>query len=309
MKNLKIIFALFLGLLLAHPVIAQVDSSYIESIAAEIAGAELTLLKIQENNYYIISSEMGGNIAVYVGEEGICLVDNQWAVLVPRIKEMLMSISQKPVNRIINTHYHFDHTDGNKIFGNDGVPVIAHINVLKRLSADQILSPPFHILQKAYPTEALPTTTFDNTRSIFYKQEVIELRHYANAHTDGDVVVHFKNADIYHTGDIFVTYGLPYIDEQSGGDIYAMIEAIEDLISVSGPETRFIPGHGPLCTLEDLKAYHKLLVSVRDQVAICVKEGLGVEDTLDRVEIDPDKEGISKEHSIRHVYRMVQKHN
>jgi len=308
MKNMKTICTLCLGLLVAQVVNAQVDSSYIESMASEIASAELTLLKIEEN-FYVISSEMGGNIGVYVDEEGICLVDNQWAVLAPGIKEILTSISQKPVNRIINTHFHFDHTDGNKAFRKDGVPVFAHTNVRLKLSADQILSPPFHILQKAYPAESLPTTTFDSTMSIFNKDEVIELRHYANAHTDGDIVVHFKNADIYHTGDIFVTYGLPYIDEQNGGDIYAMTQAIEHLISLSGPDTRFIPGHGPLCTLEDLKDYHKLLVSVRDQVIHCVNEGLGPEDTLGKVEIDPGKEGISKEHSIRHVYRMVQKHN
>ena len=308
MKNLKSILAFGFAVLFAQLLNGQVDSSYIESRQQEIANADLTLQKIQEN-YYIISSDMGGNIGVYVGEEGICLVDNQWAVLAPKIKEMMKTISHKPLIRIINTHYHFDHADGNKVFRLDGIPVIAHKNVQHRLSVDQVLSPPFHILQRAYSTEALPTMTFEKAMSISDNQEVIELRYYANAHTDGDVVVHFKNADIYHTGDIFVDYGLPYIDEQSGGDIYSMIEAIEHLISISGPETRFIPGHGPLSTLEDLKAYLELITSLRDQVVQCVSEGLTPEETLSKVEIDPEKEGISKEHSIRHVYRMVQKHN
>jgi len=308
MKHFKSISFLLLSLFLTHLVNGQVDSTYIESRASEIANTELSLLKIQEN-YYIISSEMGGNIGVYVNEEGICLVDNQWAVLASKTKELLATISRKPVNMIINTHFHFDHTDANKVFRIEGVPVIAHKHVLTRLAADQVLSPPFHILQKAYPAESLPSTTFDSTMSISYNKEVIRLRHYANAHTDGDIVVHFENADIYHTGDIFVTYGLPYIDEKNGGDIYAMIEAIEHLISMSDPETRFIPGHGPLCTLDDLVDYHKLLVSVRDQVAGYVKEGLSLEDIQGRVEIDPGKEGISIEHSIQHIYRMIQKHN
>jgi len=308
MKRRIHILALASCLLCAHLLNGQVDSSYIESMAEDIANAELSLKMIQEN-YYIISSDMGGNIGVYVGEEGISLVDNQWSANVPRIKEMLRTITEKPVTRVIDTHYHFDHTDGNKVLRKEGIPVIAHKNVLLRLSSDQILSPPFHILQKAHATESLPAMTFEKSMRIYDSQEVIELVHYANAHTDGDVVVHFKNADIYHCGDIFVTYGLPYIDEQSGGDIYAMIEVVDHLISVSGPKTKFIPGHGPLSTPEDLKAYRDLLVSVRDQVVRCVSEGLSPEETISKVEIDPENVGISKEHSISHMYRMVQKHN
>ena len=252
---------------------------------------------------------MGGNILVFVGNEGLSLVDSQWEILVPRILEMLTSISSKPVIRVINTHYHFDHTDGNKAFGNKGVQVFAHHNVLKRLSSDQILTPPFLILQQAYPGEALPSISFKHSLSIYDNQEEIELVHIPNAHTDGDILVHFKKANLYHTGDIFVTYGLPYIDESNGGDIYVLMEAIEHLISISGPDTRFVPGHGPLCTLADLKDYRDLLVSLKDQVLNCISEGLDMDETVNRVKVDPEKEGISKEYSIKHMYKMAQKHN
>jgi len=307
MKGLKSILVLSLGLFFGQLLYGQVDSTYLESIEEEIANAELTLINVKDN-FYLISSEMGGNILAFVGSEGLTLVDNQWAVLVLHIKELLTSISHLPVCRVIDTHYHFDHTDGNKVFRRDGVPVFAHQNTLNRLSTDQVISPPFHILQKAYSRESLPTITFKHSMTIYDSQEEIELIHVPNAHTDGDVVVHFKKADVYHTGDIFVTYGLPFIDENNGGDIYAMIEAIEHLISVSGPETMFIPGHGPLCTLEDVKEYRDLLVNVREQVLTCISEGLNMEETLPRVKVDPGKEGISKDHTIEHMYRMAQKH-
>ena len=307
MKGLKSILVLSLGLFFGQLLYGQVDSTYLESVEEEIANTELTLINVKDN-FYLISSEMGGNILAFVGSEGLTLVDNQWAVLVLRIKELLTSISHLPVCRVIDTHYHFDHTDGNKVFRRDGVPVFAHQNTLNRLSTDQVISPPFHILQKAYSRESLPTITFKHSMTIYDSQEEIELIHVPNAHTDGDVVVHFKKADVYHTGDIFVTYGLPFIDENNGGDIYAMIEAIEHLISVSGPETMFIPGHGPLCTLEDVKEYRDLLVNVREQVLTCISEGLNMEETLPRVKVDPGDEGISMDHSIKHMYRMAQKH-
>jgi len=307
MKNLKTILFLSLGLSFGQ-LTAQVDSTFLDAMKEQLAGVELVLTMV-EKDFFIISSESGGNILVFVGNDGLTLVDTQWGVLGPRISEILEHISEKPVIRVINTHYHFDHVDGNIFFGQDGVPIIAHHNIQKRMAADQVLTPPFLILQSAYPRESLPTVTFGHSMTLYDSGEVIELFHFPNAHTDGDVVVHFKNADLYHCGDIFVTYGLPYVDEDNGGDIFVLMEAIEHLISVSGPETRFVPGHGPLCTVEDLKDYRDLLVSVRDQVTSCIREGLDMDDTLSRIKVDAGKEGIGLELTVRHMYRMAQKHD
>lgn len=307
MKNLITTLVLSLGMVCGQLLTAQVDSSYFDSMKEQVSAAELELTKLDEN-FFIISSDAGGNILVFVGSDGLSLVDTQWEALGTGITEMLASISDKPVTRVINTHYHFDHVDGNIFFGKDGVQIIAHHKVLKRLSADQVISPPFHMLQPAYPRGALPTVTFGDNMNLYDGEEVIELIHFPDAHTDGDVVVHFKNKDLYHTGDIFVTYGLPYVDEYNGGDIYVLLEVIEHLISAAGPQTRFLPGHGPLCTVDDLSEYRDLLVSVINQARACIKEGLDVDDASSRIKVDTGKEGIGIEATAQHIYRMAQKH-
>ena len=133
--------------------------------------------------------------------------------------------------------------------------------------------------------------------------------HFKSAHTDGDVIIHFKKADIYHTGDIFVTYGLPFIDENNGGDIYGMIGAIDYLLSVSNAETKFIPGHGPVCSIKELSEYSKLLTSIKDQVANLIKKGVSIDKIINEVEIDEKIKGVDKKDFISHVYRMVLKRN
>ena len=307
MKNLITILVLSLGMWCGQLLTAQVDSSYLDAMKEQVSGAELVLTKVEEN-FFMISSDAGGNILVFVGSDGLSLVDTQWEALGTGITEMLASISEKPVIRVINTHYHFDHVDGNIFFGKEGVQIIAHHNVLKRMSDDQVITPPFHILQPAYPREALPTVSFGDNMSLYDGDEVIELIHFPDAHTDGDAVVHFKNTDLYHTGDIFVTYGLPYVDEYNGGDIYVLLEVIEYLISAAGPQTRFVPGHGPLCTVDDLREYRDLLVSVTDQATACIREGLDVDEAISRIRIDTGKEGIGIKATAQHIYHMAQKH-
>ncbi len=142
------------------------------------------------------------------------------------------------------------------------------------------------------------------------KEETIELVYFKNAHTDGDAIVHFKKADIYHTGDIFVTYGLPVIDEDTGGNIYAMIEAIDTLLAHADDKTRFIPGHGPLCSKKEVQAYRNLLASIRDQVVLSSRKEKALKEIIKetKAKLDPKIGGINQEKFIAQVYRMVKNH-
>ena len=136
----------------------QIKTNYIDSLGVSVADIKEELLKIKEDYYVIMPYGIAGNIGVYIGKENIILIDDQWSILSTRIKEILKTITDKPIKYIINTHFHFDHVDGNKSFGKENIPIISHKNVRKRLSKDQVLSS-FGI-QKAYPAEGLPTITF-----------------------------------------------------------------------------------------------------------------------------------------------------
>jgi len=299
-------FLLLSGFLfLVQGLSAQFDTLDFRTFDKEFKDMELELVPVKDR-YYMISSQNAGNIGVYLGEE-VFLVDAQFSAVVPRIRKMLKTLSDKQVGMVMNTHYHFDHVDGNRTFGKEGIPIVAHENVALRLGSPQQLSPPLPMLQPAYPEWAWPTLTFQDTMDLTDGKETIQLRHFI-AHTDGDVMVHFRQADIWHTGDIFVTYGLPYIDENNGGDIYGMIEAMDYLLERAGPDTQIIPGHGPLCTRKEATEYRDLLVSVLEQVKGYVKQGLNTAEITARVELPPGVEGMDKQAFVSHVQKMIEKH-
>ncbi|MEP3209738.1 MAG: MBL fold metallo-hydrolase [Maribacter sp.] len=283
------------------------DENYIPNLAKEIGNIKLNLDTISEN-YYVISGEgVAGNIGVFVGENDVYLVDNQWSALVPRIKDIINSITDKPIGLIVNTHFHFDHSNGNVLFRKEGVPIIAHANARQRMTQRQVLRGFGSVVQKPYPAEVLPNLTFIDKIEYYDGEEVIELKYYPNAHTDGDVIVHFKQADIYYTGDVFVTYGIPVIDPDGGGDIYALIETIDFLISNSKETSKFIPGHGPVSTKKELIIFSKLLHSILTNVEESVNKDKDLVQTIafTKSKISEDVGGIDKDQFITLVYEMV----
>jgi glyoxylase-like metal-dependent hydrolase (beta-lactamase superfamily II) len=286
------------------------DESYIPNLAKEIGNIKLSLDTITENHYVISGEGVAGNIGVFVGESGVYMVDNQWSALASRIKDIIKSITDKPIKLIINTHFHFDHTDGNLPFRNEGVPIIAHANARMRMTQRQVLRGFNNVVQKPYPTEALANLTFTDEIQYYDGEEIIELKYYPNAHTDGDVIVHFKKADIYHTGDVFVTYGIPVIDPDAGGDIYSLIETIDFLIANSKESSKFIPGHGPVSSKMDLIVFSKLLHSILLNVEESINKDKDLEQTIayTKSKISEDVGGIDKDQFITLVYEMVIKH-
>ena len=295
-------------LLSIHSSFGQIGTSFIDSVEQTIENTKEELIKIKDDYYIIQPAGLAGNVGVYVGTDGVVLVDDQWSKLVPHIIELVKTVTSKPIKFIINTHFHFDHVDGNKAFGQQNIPIIAHKNLRTRLSKDETISVYGSIVQRAYPPEGLPTIVFNDSMELDDTKESIKILHFPNAHTDGDAIVYFKNAGIYHTGDIFVTYGLPFIDEDNGGDIYGMIQTINYLLSVSNSETKFIPGHGPICTIKELVAYHKLLTSIKDQVVTMTKKGLPLDKIIATLKIDKNIGGMDRSMFITQVYRMVLKH-
>jgi glyoxylase-like metal-dependent hydrolase (beta-lactamase superfamily II) len=220
----------------------------------------------------------GGNITVAVAKDGIIMVDGQFAPH-DRIKAAITAISNQPVKTLINTHYHGDHTGGNEPFGKDGVTVVSQINVKNRLAAGTtngltgVKTPPA-------PQGALPSKTYTNVSKIHLSGRVADLKHIANAHTDGDTYVWFKTANVLSTGDTFTNGRYPNIDFANGGNIKGMIAAADAYLRLTNAKTKIVPGHGPLADKAVLAEYRTMLVTARDRMAKLVKEGKSEDDVV-----------------------------
>jgi glyoxylase-like metal-dependent hydrolase (beta-lactamase superfamily II) len=215
----------------------------------------------------------GGNIAASVGDDGIVIVDDQFAPLAGRIQAALKGITDKPVRFVINTHWHFDHTGGNAYFQKQG-PIIAQENVRERLkTGGTVLGNEV----KPAPVEALPVITFEHDVTVHLNGEDIRAIHFPHGHTDGDAVIFFPKSNVVHMGDDFVTYGFPFIDLESGGSVRGMIAACEKVIESVPADAKIIPGHGGLSTVADLKPYVAMLKDAAARVGAGVKAGKTVQ--------------------------------
>ena len=203
----------------------------------------------------------GGNIGISIGEDGVLIVDDQFAPLAPRIQEAIKHITDKPIRFVLNTHYHHDHTGGNLDFGKDAT-IIAHDNVRKRLESG---TPSGVAKADPAPKGALPVITFDSSLTVHINGEDIQALHFAHGHTDGDSIIFFPKANVVHMGDDFVTYGLPFVDVESGGSLQGMVENVEKAMATLPDDVKVIPGHGPLSTKTDVKKFTEML---RDCIAL-----------------------------------------
>jgi cyclase len=214
----------------------------------------------------------GGNIGVLVGADGVLLVDDEYAPLVPKILAAVKQLSPKPVRFVVNTHWHRDHTGGNAALGTDGAILVAQDNVRKRLSTEQ-----FSAFSKTNippsPAAALPVVTFADGLSFHFDGEDVEVFHVVAAHTDGDSVLWFRKANVVHMGDVFFNGLYPFIDTGSGGSIDGMVTALDTVLGRIDDGTRVIPGHGPVGTKADLKRFRDMLATVRDRIRKAIQQG------------------------------------
>ena len=236
---------------------AQQDFSKVQIKATKVAGS-----------VYMLEGS-GGNIGVSVGEDGIVLVDDQFAPLAPKIKEALKQITDKPIKFVLNTHFHGDHTGGNVKFGAEA-PIIAHENVRKRLAEGGKVAG--NAVEPA-PKEALPVITFNDRATVHLNGEDIRAIHFPNGHTDGDSVIFFPKSNVVHMGDDFVTYGFPFVDAQSGGTVNGMIVGVEKVLTMVPDDVKIIPGHGPISTPADVRKFIDMLKDTRALVVKAASEG------------------------------------
>jgi len=205
----------------------------------------------------------GGNMGLSAGPDSVFLIDDQFAPLAPRIKAAIARITPRPVQWVLNTHFHFDHTGGNEAFGGDGAVIVAHDNVRRRMSTDQLISLAGNAQpQKAAPRVALPVVTVPGDIRFHINGEELHAFHVPRAHTDGDLIVHFRGSDVLHMGDVFFNGWYPFIDGGSGGTPEGVIAAYDRVLALAGEKTRIIPGHGPLASRADLQAQRDMLATV-----------------------------------------------
>jgi glyoxylase-like metal-dependent hydrolase (beta-lactamase superfamily II) len=211
----------------------------------------------------------GGNIGVSAGPDGVLIVDDQFAPLAEKIRAALKGINSGKLKFILNTHFHGDHTGGNKEFGPEA-PIIAQTNVRKRLMTDQTRG---GRTTPAEPKEAWPVVTFDQSVSVHFNGEEIKAIHFPQGHTDGDSVIFFTGSNVVHMGDDFFAGRFPFVDIDSGGSVDGLTKNIGELLTQIPADAAIIPGHGPVSKLDDLKAYHRMLVETTGIVRKKVSAG------------------------------------
>jgi len=233
-------------------------------------------------NIYMLEGD-GGNIAASVGEDGIVIVDDQFAPLADKIQAALkdLKITDKPVRFVINTHYHGDHTGGNAPFATSGSTVIAQDNVRKRLETGGTAGNGGSLKMEAKPAPkaALPVITFDHDVTVHLNGEDIRALHFPAGHTDGDAVIFFPKNNVVHMGDDFVRYGFPFIDVASGGSVQGMIAAMDKVSAELPADVKVIPGHGALSNLDDVRAFVKML----KETSAAVQKAIDDHETLDQM--------------------------
>lgn len=238
---------------------------------------EIKTIPVKDNIYMLVGE--GGNIGVAVGEDGALLIDSQFAPLTAKIAAAVNKINKQPIRFLMNTHYHFDHTDGNENMRALGATIIAHNNVPKQMS----VAHSFKVLGMETPVsskKALPIITFSDSTNLDVNGTKIHAFHIPLAHTDGDIIIHFQEKNVIHTGDIYFNGFYPFIDTEVGGSIDGMIAAINQILPLCNEETLIIPGHGNLSHVQELKTFRDMLEIFSNRVKKAISENMTLEDLI-----------------------------
>jgi glyoxylase-like metal-dependent hydrolase (beta-lactamase superfamily II) len=241
------------------------------------ATAKITIQPLRRNMNALIGS--GGNIAVLAGPDGKVIIDAGYSTSRKQIAAALGKISADPIKHLINTHWHFDHTDGNDWMHSEGAAIMAHENTRKHLSTTTRVEAWDHTFPPS-PPGAIPAEVFDNDKTLHLNSTTIALAYYGPSHTDGDISAHFVEADVFHCGDTWWNWLYPFIDYSTGGNIKGMIKAAETNLSQVTDKTIIIPGHGKIGGKSDLTEYRDMLVTIHDRVAALKNAGKSLEETI-----------------------------
>jgi len=227
---------------------------------------------------YVFSGD-GGDVTAIVDDGSILLIDSGLASRISELSGAIFKTTMRPVTRLVNTHWHFDHTGGNTYLGSSGVTIIAQENVKRQLSSVQNV--PFVGLRDGhYPSQALPGVTYSSSMTLQQGSQKLTLENYGPAHTDGDTVIYIAPANVAAVGDIFSNPFYPIIDLGSGGSIDGMIHSVDRILAQTDAQTKIVPGHGPVATRADLENYRDMLVQVRQRVKDLIAAGKTMDEVV-----------------------------
>ncbi|MFQ6537158.1 MULTISPECIES: MBL fold metallo-hydrolase [Aphanothece] len=247
-------------------------------LAAQGAAAEPFRAAPVRGPVAVISGE-GGNIGVLTGPEATLLVDAKFERTVAPVLAAVQALGGQDPAWLINTHFHFDHTDGNAGFARRGATIVAQEKVRTRLAQGSRIAA-FDRVTPPAPPEALPVVTFEQKLRLHIDDETVDLLHLPAAHTDTDAIVHFVRADVIHTGDVWFNGSYPFIDTGHGGTLAGAIAGVDRVLALAGPETRIIPGHGPVGGKDDLESYRAMLALALERLSALKQQGLSLEQVV-----------------------------
>lgn len=263
---------------LAHQHAPPLDrEALLQGFEWDVDAAEITAEQVADGLYVLFG--LGGNIAVSIGPDGVLIVDDQLPELAGRIKTAIKGLGGGDINYIVNTHWHFDHADGNLALGPEGSTIVAHKNARHDMAEggmiDMVIA---QYQQPPYPSDALPELTFTQDMALHFNGGEIELMHFSAAHTNGDAAVFFRKQNAVHMGDVFNNSGYPFVDVGSGGDVDGMIRFCEQTLEAIDQDTIVIPGHGPVTNYETLANYVAMLRTVRDRIQAMIDAGMSLKE-------------------------------
>ena len=284
-----------------------ISPDMVAQMRAAGATAVLKTEKLQDRVYVITGS--GGNVAVLDGPDGKVMVDSGFGTSEKQFRAALADIGSEPLKLLINTHWHFDHTDGNEWLHKAGATIVAHENTRLRLSTPQDIAA-YHLHFDPSPAGALPQQTFLEQNKLYLNGEVLALEHYRPAHTDSDIFVHFQHANVFHAGDTFFSGRYPMIDRSSGGSIAGMITAADRTLSIVDASTRIIPGHGSMTDRQGLQEYRDMLAEAQSRIAKLKQQGKTLDEAAaakPTADLDPKwgKVGLAPDFFVSLVYSTL----
>ncbi len=248
-------------------------------ISAGAAEEEVTIetVKIRDGIFMLVGQ--GGNIGLFIGDDGTFLIDDQFAPLTPKHLEAIRAVGGQKPKFLINTHFHADHTGDNENLGKAGTAIFSHDNVRERMTVETFIKA-FNMRTPPRPKVALPVVTFSTDVTFHINGESVHAFHVPRAHTDGDSVIHFKNSNVIHAGDVLFNGFYPFIDVAHGGTVRGIIEAADAILKLADEETKIIPGQGPLGDRKQLQDYRDMLSTAFQRLSRLRKAGMTVEEAI-----------------------------
>ena len=303
MKNFILILSLVFILLNSNITYSKVISTeeWARSAWGDIEKTEVDVKKISKNLFLLYG--LGGNIAVSIGDDGVLIVDSQIPIIFSKIKKAIEKLSNSKIVYTINTHWHWDHADGNLLVDPDVTKIISHSNARENMKNGGLINHGLNekLKQNPYPINALPVITHEKGMSLYFNNEKIDIVHFGPAHTTGDSIIFFNNQNAIHLGDVFFSNSYPFIDVDNGGSLDGMIEFLEKVILMINDDTIIMPGHGDIASTNDIKETILMLKTIRNRILELINKGQSLEDVL-KSEITKDYDNKYNTISMRGMF-------